>query len=158
PHRRRLPRPPRRWAPSSGQSPASPGTSGGGGRCMTRTGNWWRSASTGRARGRSSGGWRGPHRTSRDDGERPDRSPLRRKRRTRAMERTELITNLLRMPEQIAQAEERFLKAQERLRDARACLEDRRAELLTKVRADGTPYLTGKNAEQREAQLHEETA
>jgi hypothetical protein len=74
------------------------------------------------------------------------------------MERTELITNLLRMPEQIAQAEERFLKAQERLRDARACLEDRRAELLTKTRVDGTAYLTGKNAEQREAQLHEETA
>jgi hypothetical protein len=37
-------------------------------------------------------------------------------------------------------------------------VEDRRAELLTRTRADGTPYLTGKNAEQREAQLHEETA
>jgi hypothetical protein len=44
------------------------------------------------------------------------------------------------------------------LRDARASLEDRRTELLTKTRADGTPYLTGKNADQREAQLHEETA
>jgi hypothetical protein len=46
----------------------------------------------------------------------------------------------------------------ERLRDARACLEDRRTELLTKVRRDSTPYLAGRNAEQREAQLHEETA
>jgi hypothetical protein len=62
------------------------------------------------------------------------------------------------MTEQIANAEERFLKAQERLRDARACLEDRRAELLTKTQPDGTSYLTGENAEQREAQLHEATS